>query len=170
METEINVNDKKYDYLPQGISGLGGWLILVQLGIYVTIILLLVQLIQYNIPAFGAETWDILTSADSTYYHPLWKPLIIFEGLYNVLFLVFCFYILFSFYGKKQILPRLMIIFYSASVLVGIIDWILLYQIPLTREMEDGSSMRDILKSVFTCLIWVPYFVKSVRVKNTFIK
>ncbi|MEK4879618.1 MULTISPECIES: hypothetical protein [Paenibacillus] len=31
---ETNLNEKKNDYKPLGVSGLGGWLILVQIGLY----------------------------------------------------------------------------------------------------------------------------------------
>lgn len=170
LSLEANVQDKKYDYLPLGIAGLGGWLILIQIGLYFTIFTLLVQLFQYNIPAFSEDTWEIFTSIESEFYHPLWGPVIIFEALYNISFLVFCIYILFAFYGKKAVLPRLMIVFYSLSFFVGVVDLILLYQIPIIRETEDGSSIRDIIKSAITCAIWIPYFIKSNRVKNTFLK
>jgi len=63
-----------------------------------------------------------------------------------------------------------MIIFYSVSLIIGVIDYLLVIQIPLASELEDGSSLRDIVKSVITCAIWIPYFMKSERVHNTFIK
>ncbi len=87
-----------------------------------------------------------------------------------MLFLFFCIFILINFYRKKSTLPRLMIIFYSVSLIIGVIDYLLVIQIPLASELEDGSSLRDIVKSVITCAIWIPYFMKSERVHNTFIK
>lgn len=167
---ETNVQEQKYDHLPLGVSGLGGWLILVQIGLYLTMILLTVQLFQHSLPAFRSDTWEVLTSLTSQYYHPLWEPVLIFEAIYNVLFLFFCIFILINFYGKKSTLPRLMIIFYSVSLIIGVIDYLLVIQIPLASELEDGSSLRDIVKSVITCAIWIPYFMKSERVHNTFIR
>lgn len=156
--------------VPLGISGLGGWLVLVQIGLYSTIVMLLVQLFQYSLPAFGQETWELLTSKDSEFYHVMWGPIMVFEMVYNVLFLLFCGYILIQFYQRRSILPRLMIIFYSASLIVGIVDSALLYQIPLARENEDGSTLRDTIRSIITCAIWIPYFIKSERVQNTFVR
>lgn len=156
--------------VPLGVSGLGGWLVLVQIGLYSTIVMLLVQLFQYSFPALEKETWELLTSKDSEYYHVMWGPIISFELVYNVLFLLFCGYILIQFYQRRFILPRLMIIFYCTSLLIGIIDYALLQQIPLAQEAEDGSSLRDIMRSIITCAIWIPYFIKSERVKNTFIR
>nr|WP_301291513.1 DUF2569 domain-containing protein [Paenibacillus xylanexedens] len=149
---------------------MGGWLILIQIGLFVTVILLAVQLFQQIIPTFTTETWEMLTSKQSDYYHPLWGPVLIFEMVYNTLFLLFSVYTIFVFYSKKAILPRLMIIFYGLSLIVGIIDYLLLLQIPLAKELEDGSSIREIAKSVITCAIWIPYFIKSERVHNTFVR
>lgn len=164
------IEEQKTDYRPLGVSGLGGWLILIQIGLFLTVILLAVQLFQQIIPTFTTETWEMLTSKQSDYYHPLWGPVLIFEMVYNTLFLLFSVYTIFAFYSKKAILPRLMIIFYGLSLLVGIIDYLLLLQIPLAKELEDGSSIREIAKSVITCAIWIPYFIKSERVHNTFVR
>lgn len=112
--------------------------------------------------------WEVLTSQDLAFYHPMWGTLLTLETAYNAVFLLFCVYILINFYQKKSRLPRLMIIFYSASLLVSIIDTALIYQIPLAREADEGSSIRDIVKSLVTCVIWVSYFIKSERVQNTF--
>ncbi|MEK4661734.1 DUF2569 domain-containing protein [Priestia sp. FSL H7-0729] len=167
---EPHIPEQKTDYRPLGVSGLGGWLILIQIGLFLTVILLAVQLFQQIIPTFTTETWEMLTFKQSDYYHPLWGPVLIFEMVYNTLFLLFSVYTIFAFYSKKAILPRLMIIFYGLSLIVGIIDYLLLLQIPLAKELEDGSSIRDIAKSVITCAIWIPYFIKSERVHNTFVR
>lgn len=167
---EPHIPEQKTDYRPLGVSGLGGWLILVQIGLFLTIISLAIQLVVYSLPTMTTETWELLTSEQSDYYHPLWGSVVIFETVYNVLFLVFGIYTIIAFYSKKSIFPRLMIMFYSVSLAVGIIDYLLLLQIPMARELEDGSSLRDIGKSVLACAIWIPYFIKSERVHNTFVR
>ena len=168
---ETNLQEKKLVSNQLGISGLGGWLILVQIGLYLTIALTLVQLFLYLIPSYNPETWNVLTSRDSDLYHFLWGPVIIFETVYSILLLVFLGYILYNFYGRKWILPRLMIIFYAGSLFFGIIDYILLQQIPMAKDLnEESSSIRELVKSAITCLIWIPYFLRSVRVKNTFVR
>ncbi len=158
------------EYRPLGVSGLGGWLILIQIGLWFTLVMLLAQISQSVLPILNTETWEILTSKDSGYYHPLWGPMIIFEAIYNILFLLFTVYVIVAFYRKKAILPRLMIIFYSLSLTVVIVDSLLLSQIPMARELADGSSIRDIARSAIACAIWIPYFIKSERVQNTFVR
>ncbi|PYE47821.1 DUF2569 domain-containing protein [Paenibacillus barcinonensis] len=155
---------------PLGVSGLGGWLILIQIGLLFTLIMLLAQISQSILPILNTETWEMLTAKDSGYYHPLWGPIIIFEAVFNLLFLLFTVYVIVAFYQRKAILPRLMIIFYSVSLIVGTVDYLLLYQIPMARELEDGGSIRDIVRSGIACAIWIPYFIKSERVQNTFVR
>lgn len=167
---ETNINEMRDDNLRLGVSGLGGWLILIQIGLYLTLIGLVFQLVGNNLYSFTSEAWQLLTSKDSSLYDPLWKPIIIFEAVYNILFLIFTIYIIIQFYRKKSMVPRLMIIFYSLSLFIGIVDYIMLQQIAIAKELEDGSSIRDIIKSGITCLIWIPYFLKSERVMNTFIR
>lgn len=158
------------EYRPLGVSGLGGWLILIQIGLWFTLVMLLAQISQSVLPILNTETWEILTSKDSGYYHPLWGPMIIFEAIYNILFLLFTVYVIVAFYRKNAILPRLMIIFYSLSLAVVIVDSLLLSQIPMAKELADGSSIRDIARSAIACAIWIPYFIKSERVQNTFVR
>ncbi|WP_440962198.1 DUF2569 domain-containing protein [Paenibacillus nitricinens] len=168
METKI-IEEKK-DYKPLGVSGLGGWLILVQIGLYGTIVIQIMQFFQNTSMMFDTEVWTALTSNESEFYHPLWGATVVFEIVFTLAILIFSVYILINFYGKKSILPRLLIIFYVLVPLVGIIDYILLIQIPLVRELETGKSLRNIIRPVMTSAIWIAYFIKSERVKNTFIK
>lgn len=167
----LHPNEPKYDYDYRrfGISGLGGWLILVQIGLYATIFMLLIQFFGYSLPLFNSEVWGIFTSTESEYYHPLWGFIIVLEAVYNVAIVIFSVYILINFYRKKSITPKLMIIFYCSNTLFGIIDYSLFYQIPFAREIESWNSTGAIIRSVISSAIWCAYFVKSERVRNTFV-
>lgn len=165
---ETNLNEQK-DFRPHGIAGLGGWLILLQIGIYGTLIVQLLQLPDLSSTIFDPETWSALTSSESEFYHPSWGFIIIFESVYNVAIIGLCIYILINFYLKKSIVPRLLIILYVSVPIVGLIDYLFLLQIPLVKEMGTDNSIRDIIRSMFTCAIWTAYLLKSERVRNTFI-
>lgn len=162
--------DSTREYRPIGVSGLGGWLILTQIGLFLSLILLAAHLNETRLLVLNTETWTLLTSVESDFYHPLWGPVIIYECVYNLFFLVFSVYTIIAFYKKRAILPRLMIILYIVSLAAGIVDYLLLYQIPMAREVEDGSSVRGIASSALACAIWIPYFMKSKRVRNTFVR
>lgn len=171
-ESNQQSREKEPPLLLLGASGLGGWLVLVQIGIYLTILLNILSLNNDILPAFSSDIWETLTSKDSIVYDPMWAPLLIFELVVNTLFVllgIFCLYIM---YRKKSIFPKLMIILYSASLAVAILDYILLNQISIIDEY-DISGQDDvtvIIRSAITCAIWIPYFRKSERVQNTFIR
>lgn len=167
METQTQATPNNQPY-PQMISGLGGWLVLVQIGLYATMLILIFQVMS-SATIFGDGTWELLTSKGSIMYHALWQPLILFEVIYNVLLFAFCIFLLVCLYSKKKILPRLMIIYFGINLLVVVVDYALLMQIPFARELDDASSIKEIIRAAGTCLIWIPYFIRSVRVKNTFI-
>ncbi|MGG1876406.1 MULTISPECIES: DUF2569 domain-containing protein [Paenibacillus] len=167
METKLQGNQPGTGR--SGVSGLGGWLILVQIGLYATLIIALYELVV-TMPVFSPETWNMITSKESEYYHYLWGPVIVYETAYGIILSAFCVFILIDFYARKAIVPKLMIIFYGGSLLLGIFDYILVMQIPLAREAEDGSTVQALIRAGFTSLIWIPYFLKSVRVKNTFVR
>lgn len=57
-----------------------------------------------------------------------------------------------------------------AGFTAGIIDMIFAYQIPTASESETENLLASTIKSAMVCAIWIPYFIKSKRVRNTFIR
>lgn len=170
MEVENGLEEDGYSYSDlMEPSGLGGWLILVQIGLYATLLFGLVHLFLSAIPTLGSETWDLLTTKGTAFYHVLWWPTIIFELVDVLITLAFIVYVLVQFYQKKSIVPRLMIILYVGGLVLTIIDYVLLQQIPMTSQVEDGSTLKEVVRGAMVCAIWIPYFIKSVRVRKTFV-
>lgn len=153
-----------------GLQGLGGWLAVVQVGLYITGIRLLLGLLNSSIPNFTTEVWSVLTSPESEHYHPMWSNILIFEALFNTVFLAFVIYILVLFYQKKSIVPRLFIIFYSLSFFFSFFNLLMLSQIPLARELLGEGVFRHTGRALLACAIWIPYFLRSERVRNTFVR
>lgn len=170
----MNINpirsNKNQLLLSPRVSGLGGWLILVQLGLFATIIIQVLNIFQNIIPIFTTETWNVLTSKSSINYDAFWGPTIIFEAIFNFVFLVFSLYCLVNMYQKKSILPTLMITFYSSNLFFVIVDYILIKQIHFADEFQYQGISNDIIRAAIACIIWIPYFIKSERVRNTFVK
>jgi len=149
-------------------NGLKGWLILPMLGLIITPINLSILLVTTFIPIFTDGTWTILTSPSSEAYHHLWAPLLIFESIGNFAFLIGSVFLLVWFFKKSRKLPKYIIIFYIANLLFVTADYIFGNLIPIVAESNQAESLREIVKSFIGAVIWVPYFLKSVRVKNTF--
>jgi hypothetical protein len=149
-------------------KGIGGWLVLVQILLFLTIFTWTFSVIRFFL-ASGGEVWDRLTSPDSNVYDPLWKPTLIFELAGNAVFILFAAFLVVWMYRKKASFPRWIILFYAANTLFHIVDYVLLTNIPLLAEFGEDPDVQSIGRSLVLLLVWIPYFIRSRRVRNTFI-
>lgn len=62
----------------------------------------------------------------------------------------------------------MMIMFYILNFLLLVTIVLLVNQIPLAKEVEGVSGISTIIGGLAGCAIWIPYFLKSERVRNTF--
>ncbi len=146
---------------PRYYQDIGGWLVLVLIGLYVTPIALTVTLISNQF--FQIDVWTRLTDAASDIYNPVQAVLLIFELAGNIGFLVFSILLLILFHQRRTSLPRLMVYFYGANFLF------LFFDSAFTAMYKLGEpDGQGIFRSLIGAAIWIPYFLKSERVKRTF--
>ena len=151
-------------------KGIRGWLILPALGLIFTPIQMGVQFSKDLMPALTAATWNALTKPESPAYHPLWGPLISFEVVTNVVLFVFTLWLMWLFFTKSKRVPTLFIAWLLSLAAVQTIDYVLVAQIPAAAaQPSDSEGMKDLARSIIAAAIWIPYFIRSKRVKNTFI-
>ncbi|HJV75952.1 MAG TPA: DUF2569 domain-containing protein [Noviherbaspirillum sp.] len=151
-------------------KGLGGWLILPALGLIITPFRMVSQITRDLLPLLNAETWGALTTQGTNAYHPLWAPLISFEVITNIAMFGSTIWLLILFFKKSKRVPNLFVAWFLLLATVQVIDHLLANQIPLVASQNDPKSMKELSRSVIAAAIWVPYFLKSKRVKNTFIE
>lgn len=147
------------------LEGLGGWLILPMLGLIISVFYLPFSFWVTYLDIF--EYWDVLTNPTSSSFIPLFKELIYFEVLGNFILYGTLLFLCYLFFTKKRLTVRVSIFFYLFSLALIIVDVILAKQ--LLSVPVEATDIRDILHGVVACIIWIPYFLKSVRVKNTFV-
>lgn len=147
------------------LKGIGGWLILPALGIILSIFVLPFSVYMQNIDVI--EYWDELTNIQSESYIPLFKELMYFEMLGNTILYATLLFLCYVFFTKKKLAIKVYIFFQLFSLALVIVD-ILLAKALLDLEIES-SDIRDITRGLIGCAIWIPYFLVSIRVKNTFI-
>ncbi len=87
------------------------------------------------------------------------------EHIYNVMFLTFSLLIAILFYQKRSSLPRLISVFYAVSCAAVLLDTFVAVQMAPATEIP----YREVFRSIFTVVVWIPYFNVSVRVKETFV-
>lgn len=121
------------------LEGLGGWLILPIIGLFVTIPILL---------------YDLL-SANATYEFNFYMGVL---SLIDIIFIGWAITALILIFNKKKSVPKVMISLYIANIIVqGAVSFLINEYTYLIRALIIGA-------------IWISYFVKSERVKNTFVK
>lgn len=152
-----------------GKEGLGGWLILIGLGLVLTPFLLLGQLNLYK-EIFSNGTWEALTLRSSDLYHPLFGVFMCFELLGNCVFLIAYICLAFLFFKKKRIFPRLWIITALSNLAFILIDGLFGKVVFPNDPMFDQETLGEVVKQAISCAIWIPYMFKSVRVRNTFVR
>ena len=156
--------------LTEDPRGIGGWLIFPLLNLIVSPIVMVVSFFVDVLPLFEAGLWQIATTPSHPAYDPIWAPLIVFEMSANVILLILVLVVLVKFLGKRRSTPRLMIIWLLAATFVQIADAVLTRQIPAVAASAEISDYRDLIRTVIFSVVWIPYFLVSRRVKNTFVE
>lgn len=145
---------KEFD---KSIEGLGGWLILVMLGIIFGLLRSLSEL-KYFANIFIPNVWRSLITTD--------QIIIAIEILFSVISIFLIIVLGHKFFSKNKTFPKWFIGFQLFSFgFFAIYTVVLHFAFPdLTRNQPDSFC-----SAFFTFCIWVPYMLKSKRVKATFI-
>jgi len=154
--------EKQYDKI-------GGWLILVAIGLIITPVRLIVFILTDLLTAFSPENWHLLTTPGTEAYHPLWAPILIFELVGNFMFFLFSIIVAIYFFQRDKIAPKMIIIFLLSNLIFVAVDYFIGNLIPFVRDLNNTQSTNELIRIVIGCLIWVPYFLMSKRVKGTFV-
>ena len=148
-------------------DGLAGWLILVALGMIATPWALIRANADLYPSVLNVETWRLLTDPGNPAYHPFWAPALLFGLFFNTLYLVLVCLLLALFFKRRAAWRTLFI----AYLLIGIAglatDYLLTRQIPAAASVAPASA-ADLVRSVISAAIWIPYAMISLRVRSTF--
>jgi|GEM_PF-306969 len=151
-------------------SGIGGWLILVAIGLIITCPRLGVFLYQTYVPLFQDGTWETLTTPGSEQYHEFWAPLLIFELVGNLVFLVAYAVLVFLFFRESRFFPMAYISISLLNLCFVVLDaWFASFVLS-DELMTEADTSKEIMRSLMSVAIWVPYMMVSKRVRNTFIR
>ena len=155
------------DNKPQGLQG---WIIIPLFGLSIYPIQASVSAFQAYLPFFQDGYWGVLTDPASESYHPLWGVLLISEIILNVGLILFSIYLLYLIFSKHRSFPKFFIIYMIANVVVVISTEYLASIMAIITEQQKEDSIVKIIIAIIHAAIWIPYFLFSKRVKNTFIE
>jgi hypothetical protein len=147
-------------YEPRGI---GGWLVLPLLSICGSIVNLIRGLPATISPLVEAEIWNHRDD------QPLLIPWAIFDVAETLAMLGFTVVLLWLFLKRSRRVPKLMIAWLVATVLFIVVDHL---EASLSQAPWRGaeSVLTAAVLGFLSRGLWVAYFLKSVRVKNTFVR
>ena len=159
----------QYENILKETKNIGGWLILVAVGLVLTPFRIIVESYQLFPPIFQDGTFELLTSPDSEFYHPLWSSVIIGEIAINIFLLVFIVYLLYLFFNNKASFPNSYIFIALFGFVFILVDAFAVGIVFPSEPVFDKETLSELLKSAVGIIIWVPYMLISVRVKETFV-
>lgn len=151
-------------------KGLGGWLILPAIGLIVFPLKMFITLTSVFVPIFQKGYWHTLTTPGSKAYHVLWAPFIMTELIGNLLFISFDIILIFLFFMKSYRFPMLYVAFLGLNLAFVLGDFFFVKLIPAAAAEDDVRALVEVTRTTIAAMIWVPYFLLSKRVKNTFVK
>jgi len=139
------------------LEGIGGWLILVAVGLGIGPLVSLSGVIRDLLMLYGEKYQNVLAA------RPGLAGLILYEAATNSIFLVALATLNYLFYQKKKSFPALMITFLASQLAFVLIDHL------AARALQPSTSLAGVLRSLVGAVIWIPYYLRSERVKATFV-
>lgn len=160
------MDQEKPDY-----EGIGGWLLLPMLGMLLSVFLVAKDFFGEFVPLLLNGSVQVLTDPASVHYNRLWMPLIVVEGVSNLLLLTLPAVALFFIMRRSAFAPKIAIVWLITVLIVNSAITYLGSNIPLIADETDGyESAGQLFRSLISAAIWIPYFLVSKRVKATFIR
>lgn len=169
------VETSKQEMVEKNLKGLGGWLILVVLGLFV-IVSFQVYGVYESIIMFTDGTVEYLNNPSSEVYISGFEGMLKFEAIVEILFLAAAIYLLYLFFKESRKFPKYYVPFLVAAIIYAIVDYALLSSVSVSGEVKKivdeilSEQIGELGRAITSALIWGTYIKKSKRVKATFVK
>jgi hypothetical protein len=152
VETSTLDHDEPVEMTGSGPKGIGGWLLIPILTLLSVAFAASETILEQQIAAVSLE---------------------ILAG--NALLAVGSVVLLALFFQRSRHLPGLMVVFYAVLVGVTTLEYVAVDRLLLgvTPEIaaSEGKLVNDgIRMAIASAILWIPYFLVSRRVKNTFVR
>ena len=152
------------------LEGIGGWLLLVAVGIIFSPLRIIFQLFPLYSDIFTDGYWEILTTPGTDAYHVMWAPILLVEMGTNLVLIFVWLFIIFLFFSKKRAFPKWYIGIVLFTLLFLVFDAFAIKLVLPNEPTFDSETVKEIIRTLISCVIWIPYMLISKRVKATFVK
>jgi len=158
----VATEEKKYE-------GIGGWLILVGVGLTFSLIRSVYFIFTTYPPFFTNGILKALITPDSGTYNLSLAIFVIGELVANVGLMLSSSYLVFLFMKRRVQFPAWFIGVMAANLVFIVLDPSILKLIRPEYPVFEEAVLVSIGRNAAVCLIWIPYMLRSERVKATFI-
>jgi len=150
------------------LIGISGWLLLAALAVLASPVRLLVDMSK-SFPTFTGGSWATMWVSDAASYDPPLAMLLVFELVTNLAMLVTSLLLVVLFFQKRTSAPRLFIGFLAAATAVQLLDAAAASAMP--NFAEAGATLwTEFARTAIGALVWTSYFLRSRRVRETFVQ
>jgi NADH:ubiquinone oxidoreductase subunit K len=143
------------------LNGIGGWLVLPAIGLAISPFICLGPLFVDIQLLISGDHPSLFAN------HPSLTELLIFEIIINAVTLAAVIGLNFLFYTKKRIFPRCIIALYAAQCVLVLADHLAASAVFPSANLSAG--VFGVVRSFIVAAVWIPYFLNSVRVEQTFV-
>ncbi len=169
-ETETTNSEQKL-IAPLPHRKIGGFLIF----IVVVMILNLIRNSLYFLASLAVVTrkaqWEKFTNPESSNYHSYWKSVLILDVVSNAIIVILITITIIAFFRKRRTFPIIAIFTTIVIFLLAFIGHYFEGFIPAIAHTatyaKDGDNM---MIRVLALGIWIPYYLLSKRVRETFVR
>jgi hypothetical protein len=152
----------------QHLQGIGGWLILVGIGLCLTPFTRVFAVGSNWQAYFSLRTWELVAVPSGAAYHPFYAPLLILELLGNIALFGLNVLAIFMYFGRQKAFPKVYI-----SLLIINVVFLAFDEVMSSRIASPGGSVASpqiVTRAILMTCIWSGYMCMSRRVKATFVR
>ncbi|GAA0531836.1 DUF3857 domain-containing protein [Chitinophaga japonensis] len=142
---------------------IGGWLVLMGIGIIISPLTLLISTIENGL--LSNSTWEAVIHADDSQVRLL---VMIAELAANAFLWVYSILLLVLFIKRRDTFPAANIVAYAAALTLNVLDHVAVGALNNSFDWRP-DEITTITRSIIAAAIWIPYLLKSERVKHTFV-
>jgi len=150
------------------LAGLRGWLVLVGFGVTIRPIMLIVQTYRLMRPSFNQDVWELMTVPGAASYQSALGPLIIVETVCNLTMIVGSLLMVVLYYRRKRIFPSVAVAYFAFTAIFNGLDTWAAGHLIVTAKADVAKQTVTTFQLFLVAAIWIPYMLRSERVKATF--
>ena len=150
------------------LTGLGGWLVLLGLGLVGSLTKNAYELLGTYVPLFLSGRWAAMTAPEGETYNPDLAAFAVFEAGALTALLALNAYTLFQFFTRKRAFAKTLILLLVVSLAFSIADIVAFAALLPGRVVFDDATAATLVGGVVSLLVWGVYVRRSRRVKLTF--